>query len=86
MKIRVVISGRGYHLSQNVPEHLKLPDAATLDNALAGLASHLGDGQALPGSCLVIVSGDHLGTLACHEPRVMKENDELVIIAPVAGG
>jgi molybdopterin converting factor small subunit len=86
MKVRVVISGRNYHAAQSVPEQLQLPEGSSLDDALAALAEHLNNGDRLPESCLVAVSGVHLGNLRSHRPRVLCEGDELLLIAPVAGG
>ena len=40
----------------------------------------------LSASCLVAVSGMHLGTLADHRPQTLKDGDELLLLAPVAGG
>ena len=40
----------------------------------------------LPGTCLVTVSGEHVGTVANFTDRPMREGEELVLIAPVAGG
>jgi molybdopterin converting factor small subunit len=86
MKIRVVISGRNYNALQAAPAHLLLPEGASLDDALAALAQHLRNGDRLPESCLVTVSGAHVGNLRNHRPRVLRDNDELLLIAPVAGG
>ena len=86
MKVGVVISGRNYDAADAVPEHLTLPDGASLDDALEALASLLPEDRQLPDSCLIAVSGTHLGTLASHRQSNLSEGDELVLIAPVAGG
>jgi molybdopterin converting factor small subunit len=86
MKIRVVISGRNYEAAEAVPEELTLPDGSSLDEALRTLSGLIPGGKGLPDSCLVAVSGTHLGTLRTHRPRDLEEGDELVLIAPVAGG
>jgi molybdopterin converting factor small subunit len=86
MNVRVVISGRSYDAAESVPEELSLPDGASVDDALEELARLLPEGRPLPSSCLVAVSGKHLGTLASHQPHALAEGDELVVIAPVAGG
>ena len=86
MKVKVVISGRSYETAESVPEHLTLPDACSLGDALRSLAEFLPVGRTLPASCLVAVSGTHLGTLGNHAPRELRDGDELVVIAPVAGG
>ena len=86
MKIRIVFSGRGYDRAERLPGELELPDRATLREALAELQRLLGDGVALPPSCLVAVSGQHAGTVEQHDNRSLQEGDELMLIAPVAGG
>lgn len=86
MKIRVVISGRSYHTAAEVPEELQLGAEATLADALQALRQSAGDESPLPESCLVAVSGRHVGTLAAHSPVSLRDGDELVLIAPVAGG
>jgi len=86
MKINLVISGRSYRTSGDLPTHLELPDGATLSDAVTALSEKLPADAGLPDSCLVAVSGTHLGTLATHQPRTLADGDELVIIAPVAGG
>ena len=40
----------------------------------------------LPPTCLVIVNGRHLGTIASCESCVLRAGDELTLLAPVAGG
>ena len=57
-----------------------------MDEALGVLAALMPEGKSLPKSCLVAVSGAHVGTVASHRPRVLRDGDELVLIAPVAGG
>ena len=86
MKVRVVISGRSYDAAAPVPEFLTLPDGASLDDALKSLSEQLADSGGLPASCLVAVAGTHLGTLTAHQPRELKDGEEIVVIAPVAGG
>lgn len=86
MRIRVVLTGRSYHLATDTPEWLELQEGASVNDALSALSDMLSDGASLPPSCLIAVSGDHLGTLANHESRGLQEGDELAVIAPVAGG
>ena len=86
MKIQVVVTGRSYHTAENVPSEVELPDSATVDDAIAALSQHLTEGSEFPTSCLIAISGTHLGTLNSHENRVLCDGDELTLIAPVAGG
>ena len=86
MKVRVVISGRAYDATEQIPQQITLPEGCRVDEALQTLAGLLPTGKELPGSCLIAVSGTHLGTLDQHQPRVLTDGDELVVIAPVAGG
>lgn len=69
-----------------VPETLDLREGCSVDEALQAVAAALPQGRRLADSCLVAVSGRHLGTLASHRPHVLHEGDELMLIAPVAGG
>jgi len=69
-----------------IPQELSLADGASVDDALASLAAALPEGKRLPESCLLVVSAAHLGTLREHLPQALKDGDELVLIAPVAGG
>ena len=85
MKISVVVTGRSYHATSQLPDELDLPDGANVDDALQLLDAQLGDDQ-LPASCLVAVAGKHLGTLAKHAAATLADGDELTLIAPVAGG
>ncbi len=86
MQIRLFISGRNYNLAEGVPDRLTLPDGATLDDALEALADVLPEGTRLPASCLVAVSGRHCGTVGSHEAEKLRDGDDLVVLAPVAGG
>lgn len=86
MRVRLFVSGRHYDLAAKMPEELTLDDGATLDDALERLRSLASEGRQLSGSCLVAVSGRHCGTLASHRPEPLRDGDELVILAPVAGG
>ena len=85
MKISVVVTGRSYHTTAQLPRQLELPAGSDVDDALRLLDSQLGD-DALPATCLVAVAGKHLGTLASHTAAPLADGDELTVIAPVAGG
>jgi molybdopterin converting factor small subunit len=86
MKIRIVVTGRNYHAAEPLPEELELGEAQGVDDALTRLAEYLPEGQRFPASCLLVVSGQHLGTISEHQPRELRDGDELALIAPVAGG
>lgn len=86
MKVRVVITGRGYPAAEELPQELTLGEGDSLDDALRTLAAVAPAGRGPDGSCLVVVSGTHLGTIRSHRPGVLRDGDELTIIAPVAGG
>ncbi len=86
MKVRIVYTGRGYHLAESLPEYLELEDPATVDDALGALSERLPRDAEIPSSCLVSLGGRHLGTVGRHEPAVLSDGDELTFIAPVAGG
>jgi len=86
MQIRVVLSGRNYHQGEKLPRSLTLPEGATVHDALAQLSERLSLDQAQRDSYLVAVSGTHLGTWQACPPQPLRDGDELVLIAPVAGG
>jgi molybdopterin converting factor small subunit len=86
MKLHVVLTGRHDHASSQVPDSLQLPDGSTVTVALQEIAACLPDQQALPPTCLVVLGGNHLGTVAQHDDRPLSDGDELLLIAPVAGG
>jgi molybdopterin converting factor small subunit len=86
MKIQIVYTGRSYQTAEELPSELTLAEHANVDDALAEIAHHLGDDSPLPASCLVAVCGEHVGTVASHANRQLNDGDELVLIAPVAGG
>jgi hypothetical protein len=86
MKLRVVISGRHYDWAQLAPDQMTVADGASLDDALAALAGMLPGGIQLPESCLVAVSGRHLGTVREHRSESLRDGDELLLFSPVAGG
>ncbi len=86
MKIHLVLAGRGYDLADRVPDELTLPEGSGVTAALERVASLLPDGRRLPESCLVALAGQHLGTVANHREQVLREGDELLLLAPVAGG
>jgi hypothetical protein len=86
MNVRIVVFGRNYDATEHLPGQLTLPEDCTLDAALERLAALLPGGRQLSDSCLVAVSGTHLGTIGNHRPRTLRDGDELLIVAPVAGG
>lgn len=86
MIVRLVVSGRNYQSARPFPDTIELPEGATVDDALRWLSAEFLDGQAFPPSCLLAVSGKHLGTAGNHPSATLSENDELMIFAPVAGG
>jgi molybdopterin converting factor small subunit len=86
MRIRLFVSGRNYELAARIPEELTLAEGTTLDDTLQQLHGLLPDGRQLPASCVVALSGRHCGTLASHRPETLRDGDELVVLAPVAGG
>jgi hypothetical protein len=81
-----MVTGRSYHTADRLPDEITLPDGSTVDDALEVLSAQLADGGQFPPSCLIAVSGQHLGTLASHRPYTLNEGEELTLIAPVAGG
>lgn len=86
MRVRLFVSGRNYDLAARLPEEITLDEGNTLDDALHHLRGLMPDGRQLPGTCVVAVSGKHCGTLASHPSEALRNGDELVIVAPVAGG
>ena len=86
MHVRLTISGRNYHAIGAVTPQVELPDGCSLDQAIQTVRALLPSGVTLPESCLVAVSGKHLGSLSSHRAHALAEGDELLLIAPVAGG
>jgi molybdopterin converting factor small subunit len=86
VKIRVTLSGRTYQDAAGVPEEWSVEDGAALDGVLSRLATLLADGAGLSGTCLVAVSGKHVGTISRHTALRLRDGDEVMVIAPVAGG
>ncbi len=86
MNISVHISGRGYHLAQHAPGSLELAKGSSVSAALDLIRQRLPSGQTLPQSCLVILSGRHLGTVERLTDTALHDGDELLLLAPVAGG
>ena len=86
MRLKVTYLGHSYDAAPLFPEGLTLPDDADLEQALALLARQLPADRALPGTCLVVLSGKHHGTVARHDNPPLTATDELVLLAPVAGG
>lgn len=86
MQVQVLYSGRNYDVAGGVPQQLTLPDPCSVDEALEVLRGLFPVGQALAETCLLAVSGIHLGTVRKHRPHQLQAGDELLLIAPVAGG
>ena len=86
MTIQLTMAGRSYHVADDLPECLVLPEGASLDDALQLLATLMPASAVLDRRCLVAVSGMHLGTVEKHRPKTLHDGDELLVLAPVAGG
>lgn len=85
MKIRITYLGRSYQHAETLPDQIDLEAGATVADAVGQVNVLLGDTE-LPGSCLVTVSGEHVGSVANYTDRPLRDGDELMLIAPVAGG
>jgi sulfur carrier protein ThiS len=83
MKVRISIVGRA--APPSMPAKLELPAGATVADALAALRT-VGSDFHWSSSTIVAVSGRHAGTLASYAPLPLQENDELLLLSPVAGG
>ena len=86
MKIHLVLTGRAYQQGEPLPEQLELPDESRLSDALAAITTALPEGESLQGSCLLALAGTHVGTVDQHQDPHLTEGQELLLIAPVAGG
>jgi len=86
MKIRVMLTGRSYHTAASLPAELDLDEGASLDDALSQINATLTAEASLPDSCLIAIGGQHVGTVASHPDVALQDDQELVLIAPVAGG
>ncbi len=86
MKIRFVYSGRNYDAVASLPPEMELPEGSNVDDLLAHVNRLLPQDRPLPASAMLAASGQHLGTIGQHSPRVLGEGDEVMIVAPVAGG
>ena len=86
MKIRLVVTGRGYHAAESLPDQWEMPDGATVDDVIHMLVERYGEGPGWSATSLVAVAGRHLGTVTSHVPAVLHDGDEVTLIAPVAGG
>ncbi len=86
MKLRLTMMGRRYDASVMLPDELELEAPSSLDDALQAVANALPERETLSPSCLVVLNGKHLGSVDRHENTTLAEHDELILIAPVAGG
>jgi molybdopterin converting factor small subunit len=86
MKLRVLISGRGYDAAEGIPIEWEVAEGTTLSELVRAVNQRLPPRHPLPPACLVAVSGVHLGTVGRLAPRELQEADEIVFVAPVAGG
>ena len=84
MRIQVAFTGRRYVSASELPKSLELPEPARLNDALQRIAAALA--EPLASSCLISVSGRHVGTLADHPNCQLSDGDELLLLAPIAGG
>jgi molybdopterin converting factor small subunit len=86
MNVRVLFIGRGYSTTGDLPGRLVVRDGGSIDDALAALHAAAPQADLLPPTALLAVGGKHIGTVAHHRPCPLADGDELVVIAPVAGG
>ena len=86
MKIQLILTGRSYQTAAALPSDLELPQGATLKDAISRVNQLLPDDAPLPPSCLVAVSGQHVGTVGSLADRRLHDGDELTLVAPMAGG
>jgi len=86
MRIRIIYTGRSYQTAENLPDEITLAEEAVLEDALHAIRDCLPQGEELPPTCLVSLAGQHRGTVANHTGGQLSDGDELVLIAPVAGG
>lgn len=86
MQLRIVYTGRNYDAAGRFPSTLELAADASLHDALEAIRRSLADPRQLPPTCLVAVSGIHQGTVAKHRNAALHDGDELLLVAPVAGG
>jgi molybdopterin converting factor small subunit len=86
LNVQIVFMGHCYDAVQSVPDRLCLPDGATVDDALKAITGQLSGDNRFSASCLVAVSGMHVETLGDHRAMILKDGDELFLLAPVAGG
>jgi len=86
MQIRLFITGRSYHTTAGLPDELPLREGAHLQDALAEINRRLPADQTLSAACLVAIGGNHVGRVGEFDNVALRDGDELVIVAPVAGG
>ncbi len=86
MLIRLAYLGYGYHQAAHWPAELEVPDSVDVTLALKKVQQMAPEPLMLPPTCLVIVNGRHMGTVASCESCVLRAGDELTLLAPVAGG
>ena len=84
MRFRSRIRGGATCRRASFPKSLELPEPARLDDALQRIAAALA--EPIASSCLISVSGRHVGTLADHPNCQLSDGDELLLLAPIAGG
>jgi len=86
MKIRIAFTGRNYHQGGNATSDFELNEGATLVDAIAALSQSMAEEASLPASCLIARNGAHVGAVGNPPPTPLSDGDELLFIAPVAGG
>ena len=84
MKVELVVTGRSYHEAEGLPHQWELEDGATVDDLLQQVNARLS--EPLPQSCLVVLGKRHLGNVQQHENASLADGQEVLLVAPVAGG
>ena len=80
MEILVNFSGRGCERMSALPSFLLLQDGVTLSRAVDAIERQSNRDHLLPPTSLVAVNGNHAGTLAAPDHRVLRDGDEISII------
>ena len=86
MNIRLAITGRSYHLAGSIPQSIELNADCTLQEAIEHVRQLFPSDNPVADSCVISVAGKQRGTVGAPSAHQLRDGDELLIVAPVAGG